>query len=341
MSCLDDLANTSEVNVEDFSCDLDLSKAELPIVLLLTLVLNILSVIILYKLRHAFQSTDTMMVATLITNDAVTSLIFIVMWLAGWASCGCIMVVDIFFCSAFGWLGTAMVMWSAWIVTIMSASRYLALARPFFYRNHVKTFQLKVAMAITLFITFLQFTGPFYGTAVQYEYYSENKVCAYDFAPGHGEASHRYILLVITIEGFSLIGMVLFFNISIVIKLRRVNVVRPEPTHTRTDTSNIQTKRTAFANVTKVVSAVYCICYAPFLIRLLYDVIDNTPHQNDPRHSITMTLLFMSPLLNPMVYVACNRRYREYIVQTFKKLCKGKETLVSDSSGLGTQTTRA
>ncbi|XP_069133166.1 uncharacterized protein [Argopecten irradians] len=224
MSCLEDLPNTTAVDAEDFSCKLDLSKAELPIVLLLTLVMNIVSMVITYKLRHVFQSKDTMLVATLITNDAVTSFIFIVMWLAGWASCGCIMVVDIYFCSFFGWIGSAMVMWSAWIVSVMSGCRYLALARPFFYRQHVKTFQLKVVMGLTLILTLIQFTGPFYGTAVVYEYYSENKICAYDFAPGHGTASHRYIILMITIEGFILMGSVLFFNISIVIKPRDIKL---------------------------------------------------------------------------------------------------------------------
>ncbi|OWF35375.1 hypothetical protein KP79_PYT18439 [Mizuhopecten yessoensis] len=199
MSCLKSFLNESEVSEEDFSCSLDLSKAELPVVLLLTLLLNILSMIILYKLRHTFQSTDTMMVATLITNDALTSVLFIIMWLAGWASCGCIMVVNIYFCSAMGWIASTMVMWSAWIVTVMSGCKYLAVARPFFYRNH--------------------FSAPFYGVAVKYEYYSDNKICAYDFAPGHGGASHRYTLLLVFIEGFCLMGVVLFFNVSIVIKL--------------------------------------------------------------------------------------------------------------------------
>lgn len=52
-------------------------------------------------------------------------------------------------------------------------------------------------------------------------------------------------------------------------------------------------------------------------VRVLYDVIINSPAQDETRHHITMVLLFLSPLLNPLIYVGCNRGYRNYIVSTF------------------------
>ncbi|OWF35374.1 Rhodopsin, GQ-coupled [Mizuhopecten yessoensis] len=330
----------------EIDCILDLSKAELPILLILCLVFNSFSIIILVKIRSDILGIDYLLVLTLAVNDFVTMALFTVMWIGGWIRCKNIM--DVHLCSFFGWLATTMVIWSAWVVIIMAGCRYLATVKPLYYRSSVTRGNVIIVLVFTLFFTLLQLMLPFTGLAAPYVFYDENRICAYNFSAGIAGFSHRIILGVLATEGLLATIVIMYFNISIIYVLRRVNVVRPEPALARPDmTSNNQTKRTAFANVTKVVSAVYCICYAPFLVRLLYDVIDNTPHQNDLRHSISMTLLFMSPLLNPMVYVACNRRYREYIVQTCKNMCKcgnknkGNETTGNDASGYGTQTTRA
>lgn len=54
-------------------------------------------------------------------------------------------------------------------------------------------------------------------------------------------------------------------------------------------------------------------------VRVFYDVIINSPTQDETYHHVTMVLLFLSPLLNPLIYVGCNRRYREYILSIFDK----------------------
>lgn len=221
MACVEEYKHKSGLDGKAglVSCTLDMSKAELPILLILTLILNVISAIILHKLRHTFQSTDTLMVDTLTINDAVSTAIFIVMWVAGWATCGCVMLTSPYVCASLGCVASTLVLWSAWIITVMSACRYLAIKRPFIYRYYVKTFQIKVILAVSLCLTFLQFTGPFFGIAEPFRYLDENKICAYDFTAGHGEPSHRYILLLIAIEGFCLVALVLFFNISITMQV--------------------------------------------------------------------------------------------------------------------------
>lgn len=54
----------------------------------------------------------------------------------------------------------------------------------------------------------------------------------------------------------------------------------------------------------------------------MYDVIiTNVEIQDDFYHSITMSLLFLAPLLNPVVYVVCNKRYRSYVLHLLRKMC--------------------
>ena len=54
----------------------------------------------------------------------------------------------------------------------------------------------------------------------------------------------------------------------------------------------------------------------------MYDVIiTNVGTQDDFYHSITMSLLFLAPLLNPVVYVVCNKRYRSYVLLLLRKMC--------------------
>ena len=54
----------------------------------------------------------------------------------------------------------------------------------------------------------------------------------------------------------------------------------------------------------------------------MYDVlVTNVEVQDEFYHSVTMSLLFLAPLLNPVVYVVCNKRYRLYITSTLRRLC--------------------
>jgi len=216
--CYKDVLNNSDQSV-DFDCETDLNKAELPIVLLLTLIMNILSVVVLVKIRKKSLGTDYLLVISLAINDLVTTTLFIIMWLGGWVTCGCLMITSAYFCSIFGWLSSSMVVWSAWVIVIMCACRYLAFVRPIYYRTSVSTFQIQVALVSSLAFTLAQFTLPFYNVVEPYEFYNENKICGYDFAPGHGGTFHRMSILFFAVEGLLLISIVLFFNYSIIYKV--------------------------------------------------------------------------------------------------------------------------
>ncbi|KAJ8299469.1 hypothetical protein KUTeg_023529 [Tegillarca granosa] len=301
------------------NCKLDLTKAELPIVLCLTLIVNAVAIFILVKIRQKNSGTDQFMVVVLAVNDFVTTLMFMVMWIGGWITCGDLLLGPA--CAVLGWLASTMVMWSAWVVVTMCATRYLALVKPLYYRSNVTAKRLKIGLILTLLITLLQFTTPLTGLTTEYEYYDENRVCAYDFSPGNRSDSHKASLIVIATEGILSIACVLFFNISIVFQLKRKNSIHSETSIIKKTKTTFKQQRAAFAKVTKVVSALYLFCYGPFLVK-----------QDELRHSITMTLLFLSPLLNPFVYVACNKRYRGYIIETVRSLQYSYNIIIMDTA---------
>ncbi|KAJ8299077.1 hypothetical protein KUTeg_023137 [Tegillarca granosa] len=296
----------NSTNFEDF-CGLNFSLAELPCLLLMTLIFNAVSIFVLVNIRGQIQTNDHFLVLTLAINDFVTTLLYAIMLVGGWITCGSIMEDNS--CSIFGWLSTGMVVWSAWIIIIMTVVRYLATVRPVYYRTNVTVSKLAIALVVTLVLTLAQLIFPFFHLAVPYAFYEDNRICAYEFAPGRGGVIHRSILGILASEGLIATLIVLYCNISIICQLRRKNVVHATTSRVMTSKQTFKSKRTAFANVTKV--------------RVLYDVVENSPDQNELRHSVTMILLFMSPLLNPLVYVACNKKYREYIVNGMK-LCWSK-----------------
>lgn len=201
-----------------YECHFDLSKAELPIVLLLTLVLNGAAIYVLIKIRPTCVSVDHTCVLVLAINDFVTAALYSVMWIGGWIKCGCLMGRHL--CNILGWFATSMVIWSAWVVIILAGCRYLATVKPLYYRTHVTVSSVHVSMIATLCLTLLQLTFPFFGVAAQYKFYPGNRICAYDFSPGASGGIHRGLLGFLSAEGLTASIVVLYLNCCVICKVR-------------------------------------------------------------------------------------------------------------------------
>lgn len=199
-------------------CHFDMSKAELPIVLLLTLVLNAAAVYILIKIRPKCVSVDHTCVIVLAINDLVTALLYSVMWIGGWIKCGCLMGRNL--CNVLGWFATSMMIWSAWVVIILAGCRYLATIKPLYYRAHVSSSSVHVFMVATLCLTLLQLIFPFFGVAAEYKFYPGNRICAYDFSPGVGGVMHRNLLGFLSAEGLIASLVVLYLNFCVIYKVK-------------------------------------------------------------------------------------------------------------------------
>lgn len=211
--------NNSTVSEICDYCHVDLTKAELPVLLILTLLFNSVAIFVLFKIRKKSEKINHYLVTTITLNDLFSTLVFTVMWIGGWIKCGCMMTQAL--CSILGWLSTTAVVWSAWIVIVMSVTRYLATVKPLYYRSHITTFKVQTAIYATLALTLLQLMFPFFGAAAApYKYYEDNFICAYDFSPGSDGASHRALLGILSMEGLLASMATMYFNISIVYEVR-------------------------------------------------------------------------------------------------------------------------
>lgn len=203
-------SNTSDCNY----CYVDLSKAELPILLISTFFFNSVALIILFKIRKKSDEVNHFLVTTIAGNDFGSTVIFMIMWIGGWIKCGCMLTSVT--CAILGWFGTAAVVWSAWIVIVTSVIRYLATVKPLYYRAHITPTKVHIATYATLVFTLLQLAFPFFGAAAPYKYYEDNFICAYDFSPGSFSKSHRVILGFLSVEGLLASASTMYLNFSIV-----------------------------------------------------------------------------------------------------------------------------
>ncbi|XP_013088573.2 olfactory receptor 52N5-like [Biomphalaria glabrata] len=314
--------NASLVAPNSSFCSLELDNIELPVILFVTLTINILASAVLLRMRGTCDTLDHHLVSLLNVNDLISTVIFTIMWLSGWASCNKLLKMSIF-CNIFGWLGSALVVWSAGIIVIMTSCRYLSLVKPLYYRTNVTVTSVTRAVVGTFIFCLLFFIWPFTGLTEPFTLYEDNHICSTQFAPGGAGLGQRIFIGFTGVAGCLTVVHVLVCNLTIVKTLRQRNSIRSQGGSVRSDTrTNAHGKRRKFGHVTLVVSFVYALCYAPFVVRLVIDTINDVQHQDLMIHSVTLSLLFLSPLLNPIVYGVFNRQFRRTLFRFFQ--CPGR-----------------
>ncbi|KAH9495009.1 hypothetical protein Btru_018412 [Bulinus truncatus] len=313
------LQNTSSDLSNASQCSLELRKTELPVILLVTLVINVLAFAVLIRMRGTCDTLDHHLVSLLNVNDLISTVIFTIMWLSGWASCNQLLQLPIY-CGIFGWLGSALVVWSAGIIVIMTSCRYLSLVKPLYYRTNVTVTSVTRAVVGTFIFCLLFFIWPFTGLTAPFTLYEENHICTTQFAPGGAGLGQKIFIGVTGVAGCLTVVHVLVCNLTIVKTLRQRNAIQSDGGGSvRSDTrTTFHGKRRKFGHVTLVVSFVYALCYAPFVVRLVIDTINDVSHQDSLLHSVTLSLLFLSPLLNPIVYGVFNKQFRMTLFSFFK-----------------------
>ncbi|KAK3735280.1 hypothetical protein RRG08_046125 [Elysia crispata] len=329
------------------SCTLNLKEAELPIIFVFTLAVNLLALAVLVRMRASCDTLDHLLVSILNINDILTTGIFTFMWISGWASCDAVLVKPIF-CGLFGWVGSALVVWSAFIIVIMTSFRFLSLVKPLYFRTQVNAGKVIKASVGTLVFCLVFFLPPFTGYTAPYRIYEDNHICAIDFAPGAKGFLQRPFIGATGVIGCLTVLHVALCNCIIVRTLRKRNTIHVQPEIRAVANSNrsgFQGKRRMFGHVTLVVSFVYALCYAPFVIRLLVDTITNLNHQDNTVHSVSMSLLFLSPLLNPIVYGVFNRHFRLALSELLRgvfvfRACRRQEEESADNRMAGARASR-
>jgi len=163
-------------------------------------------------------------------------------------------------CALFGYVNAILILWSAWIVAILSFQRYLVTVYPFKHQRKFTTKRIKKALFTLFFVTCVFFSPPFFGVG-EYVYYNTGQFCSLSLTPT-GVPDTVFLALLVG-QGFFCVFMVLFFTIHVVLSLKSRRLAFCGQTLRAVDDST-----STFVSLTKAVAWVFCLCNSPFLVSL-------------------------------------------------------------------------
>lgn len=161
-------------------------------------------------------------------------------------------------CALFGYINAILILWSAWIVALLSFQRFLVTAFPFQHQCKFTTKRIKSTLIYLLFALCLFFSMPFLGIG-EFVYYDTGQFCSLSLTPtGFSDTVYLGILVA---QGFVCVFAVLVFNIHVIVSLK----TRRSAFHRQTLRA-MEDSSSTFVSLTKAVALVFCLCNIPFLV---------------------------------------------------------------------------
>ncbi|CAH1785522.1 unnamed protein product [Owenia fusiformis] len=309
-------------------CMVDITEQEVIFIIVVTLIMDLTALAILHKMPGKKQSVNHFLVKTLAWNDFVSTLMLFSMWLVSSIQCG--PVGGYYGCMLMGWMSTTSTIWSAWIVTIMTFCRYISVKYPITYQQKFTISKVAGILGFTWALTLAQLSLPLFGAAAPYRYYDENKICSYEFAPGRFTDVHAVTVAMIGSVGLLTVVFVIYCNTVLIIKMQQRKKIHARNVKDGITHANANKEpNNTFARVTIVLAAGYTVCYGPFSVRLLIDTANKAKTVNSLWHTISLSLVLLNPLLNPIIYVIFNKNYRKYCRRCLVKPCRKSNTVIS------------
>lgn len=161
-------------------------------------------------------------------------------------------------CAVFGYINAILVLWSAWIVALLSFQRFLVTAFPFQHQRKFTTKRIKSALIYLLCALCLLISPPFFGVG-EYVYYDIGQFCSLSLTPTG--TPDTIFLGIIVAQGFVCVLVVLVFNIHVIVSLK----TRRSAFHRRTLRA-MEDSISTFLSLTKAVALLFCLCNIPFLV---------------------------------------------------------------------------
>ncbi|XP_022805738.1 opsin-3-like [Stylophora pistillata] len=278
---------------------------------------NVLALISVFKAKPRISTPTSakqihLLICCLAVADTVSLGLQCVMPVASFLNCG--WWGGRITCGLFGYNNAILILWSAWIVSLLSFQRFFVTAFPFQHQRSFTTKKIKTAVIFIFFMLCCFFTPPFFGVG-EFVYYDTGQFCSLSLTPT-GKSDTIFLGILVT-QGVICVSAVLLFNVHVVESLKS----RRTPFHGSTRRA-MEDSTATFVSLTKAVAFVFCLCNIPFLIRIAVDLCKQTSHEDlGLEHTLTMALMFLNTLANPFVYVACRRRYRQSLLRL---LCFGQ-----------------
>ncbi|CAH1785523.1 unnamed protein product [Owenia fusiformis] len=213
------IAEIRRGQIYTIDCKFDLREQELPIILIITLMANIVSVLGLFNMPTKESTINQMMVKILAVSDLVTTVFILAQWVANVSNCR--VFGGQLGCTITGWITSTLVIWSAAVVTTMNLCRYMSVSKPIFYRHSVTKKKILISLCGSFVWILFEMSLPLYGIAGPFRFYAGNKICSYDFSAGNYGMFHRVTVGFLGAYGIGTIIIVIYCNISIVYQVNQ------------------------------------------------------------------------------------------------------------------------
>lgn len=235
------------------------------------------------------------------------------------------------FCQFQGYMTNFLSMSSATFISIISVDRFFSLANPMSYAGYITEKHVILASLLNWFHSAFWASFPLFGIkGLKYNYVPGRKGCGFRW-DSKGPYYIYYSLIVM--EGFIIPSFTLCF-----MHFKSFQTARQSARQVRPGNIQIQTLQNGdFTSVALTKNKHNCMkanCTLTLIISSF--VITRGPHtifnivtsftEEGYSSGLTQTsvtlLLYMGPLLDPMVYFLLNRKLRQEVFRPFSKLCR-------------------
>nr|XP_039274581.1 uncharacterized protein LOC120348506 [Styela clava]XP_039274582.1 uncharacterized protein LOC120348506 [Styela clava] len=300
--------------------------------LFLTFTLNVLSSIVLFRVPlvtvRGRSNPVYLCIRFLNICDVLQAFFLILMpafatpecdWLGGKISCSIMGFIVLFF-----------LLVSPLITILMAFDRVIALYWPFKYRSHLGLKLLKFLLPSACILVIITTILPIFGVG-EYHVVKGRRFCLLDTITEN--SLHRsYVIGVHSVFFLALLFM-LSCTIAFQSKLLSMSFTKKHKESKSKARKKVSSRRTRNATLTTMaVCCIFIICYMPYVIRVL---VEASTLQKSPTIITWMTfgLAFLQPLLNPVVYLGTNARYRKELQALIKNI-KVSDWETSSESGV-------
>lgn len=251
-------------------CDNFTSLISMASIQFLSFLSNLVAAIAIWKLPGLEENKYHLVVRTLVISDLLIPLSTLPLSIVSYANCA--WIGGTILCSVTAFISTTFLSWSFFIVFIMCFLRFLAVTRPLFYRNQITCARVQKALVLALFWPCIHLVLPVSGFG-QFKLYKTGFQCALDLTPK--ESRGKILLYATVVEGGLVIVALLYFCGTILCFLnrkRRISSLLSEQQQRGAGVNRVNKQHGGFARITFFIVGLFCACYVPFLVSVIYHV---------------------------------------------------------------------
>jgi len=323
-------ANETDATTPNNKCAWNSFNTLLLIGCLVILTINVLTSFILFRVPivniRGRSNPVYLCIRFMNVSDIVQACLMLIMPL--FANDDCSYIGGAYLCNFFGMIALFLLIISPLTTILMSFDRLLALYKPVLYRSHAGMKVLRISLQVSIAVVLLISILPLFHIG-DYHVVTGRRVCLIDTITDD-TASHYY---VVSVHILFLIALVLMMvcTVSFQFKLHQLENKKKK------FKSRCSSRRTRNATVTTMaICLIFIFCYSPYIVRVLYEITTHVK-SGEVITLISFSLAFLQPLINPLVCLFANTRYRKELKIVVHKLGTSE---VSSTSDFQTTTTR-